>query len=142
MKPSLHHSLFKTLSVVRRCIAFRAANVVRVGQLPLLILEQLRQRDGRSEDNLSAACELNQAQLHSARDKLLRENLVECRDGLLFLTDEGKLTADWLDYLIDGTEELFAADISEEEKQRLMDLLSRVYQNLRGEPIYPQKNEQ
>lgn len=138
MKPSLHHSLLKTVSVMRRCIAFRAANVVRIGQQPVLILEQLRQRDGRSPAELAAACELNELQLRAALDKLLREELLVSRDGLLFLTGEGKFAADWLDYLLDGADELLAVGLSEEERQRLLTLLSRIYRNLRGEPIYPQ----
>lgn len=139
MKPSLHHSLFKTVSVMRRCIVFRAASVVRIGACPVLILEQLRQRDGRAADEqLAADCEMSQTQMRTALDKLLREGLLVSRDGLLFLTDEGSFAADWLDYLLDSTDELLTVGLSEEEKQRLMTLLSRIYQNLRGKPLYPQ----
>lgn len=87
---------------------------------------------------LAAACELNELQLRAALDKLLREELLVIRNGLLFLTGEGKFAADWLDYLLDGADELLAVGLSEEERQRLLTLLSRIYRNLRGEPIYPQ----
>ena len=53
MKPSLRLYLFKTTSVMRRCITFRAANAIRIGRLPTRILEQLHSRDGIASDTLA-----------------------------------------------------------------------------------------
>lgn len=140
MKPSLRLYLFKTTSVMRRCITFRAANAIRIGRLPTRILEQLHSRDGIASDTLAAACELNHTQLQLALDKLQNQRLIERRDSAgaehIFLTPEGRLTAGWVDFMLDEMDELLTVGLSEQEKQRLMELLSHVYENLRSEPLY------
>ena len=140
MKPSLRLYLFKTTSVMRRCITFRAANAIRIGRLPTRILEQLHSRDGIASDTLAAACELNHTQLQLALDKLQNQRLIERRDSAgaehIFLTPEGRLTAGWVDFMLDEMDELLTVGQSEQEKQRLMELLSHVYENLRSEPLY------
>ena len=140
MKPSLRLYLFKTTSVMRRCITFRAANAIRIGRLPTRILEQLHSRDGIASDTLAAACELNHTQLQLALDKLQNQRLIERRDSAgaehIFLTPEGRLTAGWVDFMLDEMDELLTVGPSEQEKQRLMELLSHVYENLRSEPLY------
>ena len=140
MKPSLRLYLFKTTSVMRRCITFRAANAIRIGRLPTRILEQLHSRDGIASDTLAAACELNHTQLQLALDKLQNQRLIERRDSdgaeHIFLTPEGRLTAGWVDFMLDEMDELLTVGLSEQEKQRLMELLSHVYENLRSEPLY------
>ena len=140
MKPSLRLYLFKTTSVMRRCITFRAANAIRIGRLPTRILEQLHSRDGIASDTLAAACELNHTQLQLALDKLQNQRLIERRDSAgaehIFFTPEGRLTAGWVDFMLDEMDELLTVGLSEQEKQRLMELLSHVYENLRSEPLY------
>ena len=140
MKPSLRLYLFKTTSVMRRCITFRAANAIRIGRLPTRILEQLHSRDGIASDTLADACELNHTQLQLALDKLQNQRLIERRDSAgaehIFLTPEGRLTAGWVDFMLDEMDELLTVGLSEQEKQRLMELLSHVYENLRSEPLY------
>ena len=140
MKPSLRLYLFKTTSVMRRCITFRAANAIRIGRLPTRILEQLHSRDGIASDTLAAACELNHTQLQLALDKLQNQRLIERRDSAgaehIFLTPEGRLTAGWVDFMLDEMDELLTVGLSEQEKQRLMELLSHVYENLCSEPLY------
>ena len=140
MKPSLRLYLFKTTSVMRRCITFRAANAIRIGRLPTRILEQLHSRDGIASDTLASACELNHTQLQLALDKLQNQRLIERRDSAgaehIFLTPEGRLTAGWVDFMLDEMDELLTVGLSEQEKQRLMELLSHVYENLRSEPLY------
>ena len=140
MKPSLRLYLFKTTSVMRRCITFRAANAIRIGRLPTRILEQLHSRDGIASDTLAAACELNHTQLQLALDKLQNQRLIERRDSAgaehIFLTPEGRLTAGWVDFMLDEMDELLTVGLSEQEKHRLMELLSHVYENLRSEPLY------
>ena len=140
MKPSLRLYLFKTTSVMRRCITFRAANAIRIGRLPTRILEQLHSRDGIASDTLAAACELNHTQLQLALDKLQNQRLSERRDSAgaerIFLTPEGRPTAGWGDFILDEMDELLTVGLSEQEKQRLMELLSHVYENLRSEPLY------
>ncbi len=106
------------------------------------ILYILRRGDGLMQKELAALCGVRESTLtvllRSCEDRGLirreRQATLSGKSALyVTLTDEGKRVADALEEAVESMEELGFRGFSAQERQALLEMLSKVTRNLKGE---------
>ena len=145
MKETLHYSLMKTHMALCSSIVRRSTDVINLVGTPSRVVEYLYFFTTGSAAEIAMSCEVSPHEIEGVLKHMLREKLLECSghgaDARYSLSSEGKLAANWLEMLLDGADEMALAGIEEAERDELMRLLAKVYNNVRRADIYPPHTE-
>ena len=103
------------------------------------ILDYLRDHNGSIQKDISAACHIEQASLTSVLNGMEKKGLIErkMKDGnrrslYVFLTDKGAELSERIAAEFESIEKTAAEGFSDKEKETLISLLSRMYENIHG----------
>ena len=144
MKETLHYSLMKTHMALCSAIVRRSTDVISLVGVPARVVEYLYFFESGTAGEIAMRCEITPHEIEGVLRHMQRENLLErLEDGSVVryrLSGEGKLAADWLEMLLDGADEMALSGLEQSERDELLRLFSKVYNNVRRSEIYPPRS--
>lgn len=136
MKETLHYLLMSDHLMVQKALA---ASMKDSGLTPgqPKVLDYLLHHDGAIQKEIAIFCHIEPASLTTilngmeAKGYIERKNIGNNRRSFhVYLTETGKNYADWLNLEFARIESEALKGFQEAETQQLLDLLSRIYQNM------------
>lgn len=134
MQPSLHLLLLEAFLRSNRELTKK---LPQAGLLPgqPKILEFLLTHDGCSQKDISEGCILDKSTVTSLLKRMEAAALIskkpdasDQRSSLIYLTDLGKQKALWVQQTLYSIDEAELSELSQEERQQLMQILAKIIQ--------------
>ena len=136
MNESLHYLIMTDHFMFQKILFSNIKNTdLTLGQPK--VLDYLKDHDGAIQKDIASACHIEPASLTAVLNGMEKNELIErrmCngnrRSIYIFLTDKGKDYANLIENEFNKIEEISLQGFTEEEKNNLINYLSRIYENI------------
>ena len=136
MNESLHYLIMTDHFMFQKILFSNIKNTdLTLGQPK--VLDYLKDHDGAIQKDIASACHIEPASLTAVLNGMEKNELIKrrmCngnrRSIYIFLTDKGKDYANLIENEFNKIEEISLQGFTEEEKNNLINYLSRIYENI------------
>lgn len=142
MKPSFHHLIMSQQAMIHKLLLTNLKPTgLTIGQPK--VLEFLLDHVGLEQKDIARGCHIEPGTMTTLLNRMEQANLIERRSlhgnrrsFYIYLTEEGRQKALLVKASFEKIETTIFSSFSKEEKETLMKLMQRVYENTKGESLH------